>query len=85
MPDSPIPSGLRDNYATRVTHLRIFTDAFENTEWMLDGADDKGNYTESCWTFDSFEAAVEAMPAFVGNQPSNGVTFEWRNQRTDKK
>ncbi len=77
--DQPATPGSGDDpYTTVVTNLRIFSDG---NEWMLDGSDGAGRYTESCWTFDSFEAAVAAMPEFVANQPANGVVFQWRSLR----
>lgn len=70
--------GNPDGYTTRPTHLRVFSDG---GEWFVDGAADEG-YTESCWSFDSFEEALTALPEFVqNNEAHNGVKFDWRNAR----
>lgn len=32
--------------------------------WVLDGADERGNYTEDCETYPSREIALSMIPAF---------------------
>ena len=60
-----------DEYTTKPTHLRIFSDAayrddgFLEVEWFIDGRDDNGKYTEMCWSYDSFEEAVSALSEFT--------------------
>lgn len=68
------------DYTTHPTHVRIFEDA---GEWFLDGADDELNYTEACWSFDSFKGAVEAVEEFVASVAATPRhEWRWNVQRT---
>lgn len=67
---------LLDDYTTTPTHLRIFSDG---AEWFLDAVDDQGRFTEACWSYDSFQDAVNDLASFVELQTTYaGVTFQWR-------
>lgn len=59
-------------FTDKVTHLRVHTDG---SEWFIDGADDSGDYTEACWSYDSFAGAVAALPEFYAALSDYGVTF----------
>ena len=65
------------DYATEVTHLRIFD---EGDGWALDAADDEGNYSEAVWKYDSMQEALAAAPEFVEALPDYGVTMNWRKR-----
>ncbi len=45
-----------------VVAIRIFEEA--DGTWSIDGIDDGGRYTESCWNFDTKESAVAAAGEF---------------------
>lgn len=70
-------------YTKEPTHLRIFSDSRVNDnpsrEWFVDGANDVGNYTEMCWSYDSFEDAVNDLADFVNTSTTaGGVAWKWR-------
>ena len=70
-----------DAYTDEPTHVRIYSDG---KEWFLDGADDEGNYTEQCWSYDSHEAAAADVAEFVKiTSEDSGVKWKWRNPRHD--
>lgn len=50
-----------------ITHLRLRK---EYDEWALDGADDEGNYSGSCWTYETFEEAVADLDDFAWTFPN---------------
>lgn len=56
---------------TKATKLRIFTedtlgDNGEDTvQWSIDAIDEAGNYTEACWSFDTFAQAYHAAADFT--------------------
>lgn len=64
-----------DAYTDEPTHVRIFSDG---NEYFVDGADDEGNYTEMCWSFDSFAEAIEEMADFVKLSTEAGAKWKWR-------
>lgn len=43
-----------------ITHIRIY----KEDEWTMDGADDNGNYSGSCWTYDSWQDAMNDLSDF---------------------
>lgn len=45
---------------------RIFNGGLDR-DWCLDAVDATGNYSESCWSFDTFDQAVAALPEFWEN------------------
>jgi hypothetical protein len=68
----------------RPTRLRIFTEDWwgEGTSFTIDGADNDGNYTESCWSgFPTLEAALAAAPEFVEAAKADGIVWEWDTAR----
>lgn len=67
-----------DCYTTTPTRLRIWSDG---GEWFLDGADDRGAFTEGCWSYDTHAAAVAALAEFVDARRLDGVTWQWRTRR----
>ena len=73
------------DYTTRPTHVRLYSDTHstdDNVEWLIDGADDDGNYTEACWSYDSYGEAVANLADFVEVQATHaGVVWDWRPQR----
>ncbi len=53
-----------------VTGLRIWSEmegagSGSHTVWRMDGADDRGNYSEACWTFPTWQEANLALRGFV--------------------
>jgi hypothetical protein len=71
-----------DAYTDEPTYVRIFTDGME---WFIDGVDNEGNYTESCWSFDSHEEAAANVEDFVKIATEDwGVTWKWRQPRHDQ-
>lgn len=50
------------DYCDIVTKLRIYS---EDGEWFLDGRDDENRYTPSCWSFDTFQDAVDSISDFI--------------------
>lgn len=72
------------DYTTRPTHVRLYSESYPdgNVEWFIDGADDDGNYTEACWSYDSYGEAVANLADFVEVQTTHaGVVWDWRPQR----
>lgn len=66
---------MNDTYTTTPTHLRLWADVGLFTpatrgeptvyvEWFIDGADDEGNFTEMCWSFDTYAEALECLSEF---------------------
>lgn len=63
---------MNDTYTTTPTHLRLWADVWVNadtrepvgTEWYIDGADDEGNFTEMCWSFDTYAEALMCLSEF---------------------
>ena len=51
------------NHPTNATRVRVFRDSWDI--WTVDGVDELGNYTESVWTFASWEDAISCVPEFV--------------------
>ena len=51
-----------DDYADVTTHYRIWKD---DGEWFLDAVDDSsGRYSEMCWSYDSWQEAIDDLPTF---------------------
>lgn len=46
----------------KVVAIRIFEEG--DGTWSIDGIDDVGRYTESCWNFDTKASAVAAAEEF---------------------
>lgn len=46
----------------QVTRLRILK---EDGEWFLDGTDGRGNYSTTCWSYDTFAAAWSDVADFA--------------------
>jgi len=46
----------------KVVAIRLFEEA--DGTWSVDGLDDEGRYTESCWNFDTKETALAAVDEF---------------------
>lgn len=68
-----------DCYTSNPTHLRISRDWPDG--WMVDGADDFGNYTLDYRTFDTFQEAVDFMPEFVRQTTEDGVVWRFYEGR----
>lgn len=53
--------------AEKATHIRIFAEECGDGghTWAIDGADNAGNYTEACWSFNTWKAAYEAAAEFT--------------------
>lgn len=64
-----------DEYTSTPTHIRVFEDA---GEWFVDGADNDLRYTEACWSYDTFDEALAAIPEFVAEASSE---WRWDSQR----
>jgi hypothetical protein len=45
----------------QVTHIRIWWDG---AHWNVDGVDDEGGYTETCWRFNLFSDARKGAEEF---------------------
>jgi hypothetical protein len=43
-----------------VTKLRIFWAG----DWNVDGINERGGFTESCWSFDTYAEAIAALEEF---------------------
>lgn len=56
---------LPGGYTSQPTHLRLWCGGDVDARWLLDAADDDGNYTEEISQFGTFEQAVQNMPAFI--------------------
>ena len=47
------------------THYRIYYAVWEyGDEWHLDAADNFGRYSDECWTFETWDEALAALPEF---------------------
>ena len=65
-------------YASRITHLSI---VFEDGEWFLDGRDEHNDYTEACWSYDTWDEAMADVPDFIRALTEDyNVTIEWRKR-----
>ena len=70
-----------DAYTDEPTHIRIFSDG---VEWFVDGADDEGNCTEQCWSYDGHASASADVKNFIDNTAlHSGVKWKWRQPRHD--
>lgn len=66
------------SYAERITHIRVFK---EDDQWSLDGRDESDNYTGACWSYDTWDRAIAAVPDFIiALSEDYGVTIEWRHE-----
>lgn len=52
---------VRDILDEDVTHIRLYK---EDGGWILDGADNEGNYSSVAWRYNSHEDAVNDLEAF---------------------
>ena len=81
----PAPEpGKHDGYTTEPTRVRLWADRNGDgvvIEWGIDGADDDGNYTEGCWTYDTRDEALAAIPEFIAAATFDGVSWHWRARR----
>jgi hypothetical protein len=65
-------------YATTITHLLI---VHESGQWFLDGRNEYDEYTEACWTYDSWDEAKADIPDFIRALTNDyGVTIKWRKK-----
>lgn len=70
-----------DGYTSRPTHLRIYKDEYEGNLWMIDGADDSGNYTEGLFGYETYAEALAHMETFVEDLTGMGVEWDWQHGR----
>jgi hypothetical protein len=74
IPDEP------SQYATVISHILVIK---EDGEWFLDGRDSENNYTEACWSYDTWAEAMADVPDFIRALTEDyGVTIEWRKRCT---
>lgn len=67
-------------YAQRVTHILV---VHEDGEWFIDGRDERGDYTEACWSYDTWAEAMANVPDFIRALTEDyGITIEWRKRCT---
>lgn len=56
------------DYTTKPVKVRIFAEPLglgpRDHQWCIDGVDDDGNFTEACWSYDSFADAVSELSTF---------------------
>lgn len=52
----------------QITRLRIVK---EDGEWFLDGTDGRGNYSTTCWSYDTFEDAWADVADFATTFPAH--------------
>jgi hypothetical protein len=76
--DTPIEPDGDAGYTSTPTHVRLSGD---QPEWSIDGVDNDLNYTEAVWTFEKFDDAVAAIPAFVKETTEDGIEWQWDKQR----
>lgn len=67
------------DYTTEPTHLRL---CFEAGEWLIDGRDDDGRYTEPCWSYDTRDEALADLADFVEKATQSGIVWRWRDPLT---
>jgi hypothetical protein len=49
-----------------IKKLRIFWEPVGHAhQWCIDGIDNTGGYTESCWSYDTFDEAVQSLTEFA--------------------
>jgi hypothetical protein len=75
-----MPDEDEDAYTIEPTHVRVFNE--DSEQWTIDGADNDLNYTESCWSYDTFAEAVAAIPEFVEHATMSGVRWQWDTVRS---
>jgi hypothetical protein len=66
----PIPTD--DGYTNNLTHLRLFD---EGDGWVIDGADDAGNYSVDLFKYDTREEALQHVEEFVEFLKSENYTL----------
>lgn len=67
-----------DGYTTVVNYLLIVCDS---GEWFLDGRNANGDFTEACWSYDTWAEAMADVPEFARALTEDyGLTVEWRTR-----
>jgi len=67
-----------NGYALIVNHLLIVK---EDNQWFLDGRNTNSDFTEACWSYDTWAEAMAAVPDFSRALTEDyGVTIEWRKR-----
>jgi hypothetical protein len=67
-------------YTRRVTHVHVF---YEDDSWFLDGRDEHDNFTEACWSYDTWDEAMAQVPEFIRALTEDySVTIDWRKRCT---
>lgn len=69
---------MTEYYITVVSHLMITK---EHGQWFLDGRDSYDDYTEACWSYDTWAEAMADVPDFIRALTEDyGLTIEWRSR-----
>ena len=69
---------MTDYYITVVNYIRVLG---EDGQWFIDGRDEYGDYTEACWTYDTWAEAIADVPEFIRALTEEyGLTIEWRGR-----
>lgn len=66
---------------TKPTHVRIYREDHDDLPWYVDGADNKGEYTELLLQYETFEEALKYVGHFVEETELDGITWEWDTDR----
>jgi len=65
-----------NGYATLIDHIYVYHD---NGEWFIDGRDRHDNFTEACWSYDTWAQAMADVPDFIERLIRDyGVLIKWR-------